>query len=363
MYRAIIVDDIPIICTSIARQVNESASPVLAAGIAANGGQALEWLQEHYADICITDIRMPVVDGLELIKKVRENYPWMASLVISSFDEFSYAQKSVQLEAVDYILKPVEQENLDAGLKKAVERLEKSRTVEAASILLAGMSTYGKLLEKWAERLKLSDTISSSLIDETGDAFRRIAGGKHYLLEYMSIEWLSIAAAELKLEKPDICFQKADRKDAVPKSAMHEEAEEEHRSACARILEEGMKTIAIQVSAEKGTYHSKLVESIISFIGQNYLRKDLTLQELAEYGAVSKNHMANLFKQETGMTVWNYIVTLRMKKAGELLQESSMKNYEIALSVGYEDYTYFSQLFKEHYGVSPAEYKKRISGR
>ena len=95
MYRALVVDDVDAIRYSIAAQVDDLPVPVNVAGTAGNGKMALEWLNTYYADICITDIRMPVIDGLELIKKIRERFPWMASLVISSYDDFSYARSSI----------------------------------------------------------------------------------------------------------------------------------------------------------------------------------------------------------------------------------------------------------------------------
>ncbi|MNP75139.1 Arabinose operon regulatory protein [compost metagenome] len=81
---------------------------------------------------------------------------------------------------------------------------------------------------------------------------------------------------------------------------------------------------------------------------------------MADHVGFSKNYLSNLFKQETGTTIWNYLLDVRMKKAREMLLNTDLKLYEIADRLGYSEQIYFSRMFKERYGLSPLEFKKRI---
>lgn len=360
MYRAIIVDDIPIIRDRITKQIDESPYNVVTVGWAANGEEALEWLGKYFADICITDIRMPVLDGLGLIERIRDKYQWMSSVIISSYDEFEYAKKGIELEAVNYILKPVEKEILDSTLKKVTDKISKVRAEEAASLLLAGMNGCSKLLQKWIEHLKMTEPMLSELVEETVQVLSRMVGERSFLLEMMAQEWLNVVTAALKQEKISLNNLLENEHEFSKKALSYDENAAFYCSACNHRLGQGAKEIYGLLSDSKRTSHSRLIDNIINYIEKNYMRKELTLQEIADFAQISRNHMANLIKQDLGMTLWNYIVDLRIKKAKELLLESSMKNYEVAASVGYEDYMYFSQLFKEHTGMSPAEYRKKM---
>ncbi len=363
MFRALVVDDVPVIRQSIACQVNESAYNVITAGIAENGEKALHWLGTYHADICITDVRMPVIDGFKLIKKVKELYPWITFLVVSSYDEFSYARTSIQLEAVDYILKPINQKNLDDALNKSVEKIERSRRNESASVLFSHMSECNSLLGKWVEILKINTGSIHNLILETMTKLSDMAGKSFFLLEFLTEEWLSLVANEMKVHKPEGLFLFEEKTGCPEKCIKNTEIKEYLKMLCIRGLENGIKGIEYEFSAFRGNQQSRVLEKIMKYIENNYTRSDLTLQELADHVLFSKNHMANIFKQETGMTIWNYIIDLRMKKAKELLAQSHTKNIGVAMSVGYTDYIHFSRLFKEHCGISANEYRKKVQGK
>jgi len=91
---------------------------------AKNGSEALDFIEKEQPDILFTDIRMPVTDGLKLIEEVYYNYPDVLTVIISGYDDFSYAQKAIRFEVLGYLLKPVENDNLKGTLGKITARLE-----------------------------------------------------------------------------------------------------------------------------------------------------------------------------------------------------------------------------------------------
>lgn len=100
-------------------------------GCAVNGKQALELYEKEHPDILLTDIRMPVMDGLELIARIRERDKAIRIVILSCFEEFQYLQEAMRMEVSDYILKqkmkPAEIENVMCRLKEELDRSGDSR--------------------------------------------------------------------------------------------------------------------------------------------------------------------------------------------------------------------------------------------
>lgn len=105
-----------------------------------------------------------------------------------------------------------------------------------------------------------------------------------------------------------------------------------------------------------GKKYSKPVEESLRIIEKNY-NKNLSLEEISEEIAVSKNYFCYLFKREVGVSLWNYLTQIRMKYAKKLLEETELKTYEIAFEVGYDNPSYFSKIFKKIESVTPNEYR------
>lgn len=93
-----------------------------------NGEDALELIKETSPDLVITDIRMPVLDGLELIKQVSTLEPKPKFIVISGFNDFKYAQHAIRYGVHDFILKPIDQDEMEAALVKLSEVLSLEET-------------------------------------------------------------------------------------------------------------------------------------------------------------------------------------------------------------------------------------------
>lgn len=102
---------------------------------------------------------------------------------------------------------------------------------------------------------------------------------------------------------------------------------------------------------------SDRVETVKQYICQNY-DKDLSLDLLANMVFVHPDHLNRVFKQETGTTLNRFIRAYRMEKAKELLESSHIKIREVSLAVGYKNYSYFCQSFREHFGTSPKKIRK-----
>lgn len=105
-----------------------------------------------------------------------------------------------------------------------------------------------------------------------------------------------------------------------------------------------------------------IVTAVRKYVDENYAY-ELTLASLASMFHLNETYLSGLFKQHAGVTFSEYITSLRMKKAGELLEESGLKLTDIAMLVGISSSSYFSTSFKKFYGMSPKEYRERRQSR
>ena len=124
LLRMVIVDDEKMIRESMVKTFPWRELGIEIVGTAENGKRGLEVVAATRPHIILTDIRMPKMDGLEFIQKVRENMKDVKIIIISGYDEFAYAKKAMEYEVSDYILKPVGAEELTRVLQKLVRAMD-----------------------------------------------------------------------------------------------------------------------------------------------------------------------------------------------------------------------------------------------
>lgn len=124
MIRVIVADDEQKVCQLICHLIDWKALDMELVGTASNGLEALRMVEELHPDLMLTDIRMPGFSGLELMKRARELDAELEFIVISGYSRFEYAQAAIQYGVQDYILKPVNQQLLNATLQKVRQRYQ-----------------------------------------------------------------------------------------------------------------------------------------------------------------------------------------------------------------------------------------------
>lgn len=123
MYRVFLADDEMWILFGLKKLIEKSGLPFQVIGEATNGVTTLEELEIKKPDVLFSDIRMPGLDGLALLEKMQEKDLKTEVVFVSGYAEFEYARRALQMDAFDYLLKPVEQEALDDILRRLMEKL------------------------------------------------------------------------------------------------------------------------------------------------------------------------------------------------------------------------------------------------
>ncbi len=525
-YSVLMADDEEEILEIILRKLNWEELGFEIAGSAKNGVEALELAEELQPDVVMTDIKMPYMDGLTLAHRVKEINPKVKIIIFSGFDDFEYAKEAIKLEAEEYLLKPVNSEELEKVFKRiktGLDReLDEKRNVDKLknyymeSLPIMQESIYTALLQGQLKDKRREELFKNYQIEFSGDDYlaalihlsskerpegiepslllvsvRRLAGeelqGKWNV---KLVNWFGDIAMIVCLNEEDDVREFTDACDRFCRSVKKvtgavvtvgigdrvespEELSDSFRGADSAVsyrmmygsgrainiaeidpsersslpsVEDGMREVfhRIKTSGKKELKESvkNLVEEIIGiktsiqqyrifvmemiagiyrfgssnnlnmedifgkgadaysealsigtpqqlvdwlcgisvkmqekvanervsstksfverakdYVRDNYSNKDLTIEMVCSYLAVSSAYFSTVFKKETGKTFGNYLTEVRMKKAVDMLVNENEKTYVIAEKTGYSDPNYFSYVFKKQFGMSPSKYK------
>ena len=174
MHRILIIDDDRIIRRGLAKIIPWEQYGFQLVGEAADGEQGLNLIEAEYPTIVISDIKMPFMDGLELAQIVKERYPLIKLILLTGYTDFSYAQQAVKAHVFDYLLKPVDKENLLEKVRNAASEWDAENRVQQkinAANPFFRREFLKKLMEGNGEETELRQDAMSLGIDLTGQTF------------------------------------------------------------------------------------------------------------------------------------------------------------------------------------------------
>lgn len=194
MYRTLLVEDDRALRYVYSRMNGWEKHGFLIAGEASTGVQAIDFIKENPVDVIFTDIRMPFMDGIEMMKIMKEQRPDLLFVFVSSYNEFEYAREGLRMGAVDYVVKPMTAKDLERVLERLCSRLAEQNQEDAIGLfrnivetevkweepILQNMCRYlnenvkrNLTLEEVAEGLKLNkDYLGKVVKNRTGLKFR-----------------------------------------------------------------------------------------------------------------------------------------------------------------------------------------------
>ena len=139
MIKTIIVEDEEILRKGLLCTVDWLSMDAVVVAACADGQEGLEAIRLHQPDVVITDIKMPVMDGLSMIENAQQEGFEFLPVVLTSYSDFDYARRSISLKVFDYLLKPVSDDKLVELMQKAAVRIdEQKRSKQAAELVSAG---------------------------------------------------------------------------------------------------------------------------------------------------------------------------------------------------------------------------------
>ena len=392
-------------------------TPYVLVGEAPDGEMALPMIRDTNPDIVITDIRMPFMDGLELCRMLRLQMPWIGIIVLSGYDEFEYARKCIQLGVREYLLKPINATELRAVLDKVSMQIQEERkaTFHAAN-LRARMESGGKFLK---EKLIGSLFAEEAAEEDAGNVLRQLnAMGCPVPAPFYAVIDAAFSPTETGQEAAGILAETSGgivhvssskngtRLLVIGKTAEDAEeqayifatslAQELERTCCTgirigigEIVDAPEKILQSYKSARHirhllvqrteaqpiilgvremgevadGKKESPVISEAKLFIHQNFSDPNLMLADVAKAVNMSKSRFSTVFSQQSGQSFTDFLMSLRLNKAKELLRGTDQKNSQIARDVGYNDAHYFSYIFKKNTGLTPSDYRAQYQNQ
>ncbi|MDF2653261.1 MAG: two component transcriptional regulator, AraC family [Paenibacillus sp.] len=393
-WKVLIADDESIIREGILSSVNWQQLGLEVVAEAEDGEEALELARKHSVHILLVDLNMPIMNGMSLIKHMREELPDCKIIIITGHDEFTYAQAAIRMNVDDYILKPVNPAQLADVLTKITKQmassLEKEEHLQMASKQIE--RNFSLLRERfcleWMDGglseveiseqlafLKMPDRAPSTLgvIQWSGNS-----RGKELLSERdRQLILFAIENIVEELLSPYTLVKFRDHLgmlvvllwDPVPADAI-----EKMDAAVQTYLKitiasqfltgiEGVTGVSnvyqqARTSLYKEAHLSPFVRLAKDFIAQRYSNPEITLEMIANEMKVSPVYLGRIFKQELGIPFVNLLTHTRIKHAIHYLSTTDMTIIEISEKVGYDSQHYFSTAFKKVVGIAPNQYRK-----
>jgi AraC-like DNA-binding protein len=195
------------------------------------------------------------------------------------------------------------------------------------------------------------------------------AGVEEYVFYVDSKTFISVSGYGINKEKAEkrikefsnkYCFKKQEVLKIYEQGLKHEKEDEEKLKVLIKPLCHMISLLELMIGDVKN-YDSKnkTFDSILAFVERNYMH-DISIQHIAETCSCSKSTISHLFKEYTGSSVKKYINTLRLNQAEKLIKASDLPISNIALLCGFASINYFSSAFKNEFGISPTEYRKKV---
>ncbi|WP_310828988.1 response regulator [Paenibacillus pedocola] len=521
MYKVLLVDDELLDLEGLRRFMNWEALGMSVCATASSGFEAMEVLENNAVDIVVTDIKMPIMSGMELARRALELNPKLKIVFVSGYEDFQYAKQAISMSASGYVLKPVDDEDMRMTLEEVKLSLDREQAnthlrqyisdsepllkrelfkqlldgrpdeekvlqmLQRIGISWHAASLYTAVLEpddlNWklngygdavktgieqkldtavahfcaGERIQacrldrfhfafildksydsgrlqglIHQAVSGTLLtvtigigpvvnrlSELHESFQRAKEalglklflGKGRLIHHTDAKepisanardldgilqslfqamssyrlvdiddcneelFVWVGKMETKLEIYQLILHIVSQLDAYLHTInedfylllgldrkqlgilYHLETTQDMKSWLRRRMFELSERLQRKRQGKK----RKLVEEIEAYI-EDHLEHNVMLRDAANHFSFSPNHLGQIFFEETGIYFSDYVSLRRLERAKQLLGDPKLKVYEAANKVGYKNLSHFSKQFKDHYGVSPGDYRRHL---
>ena len=359
MIRLLIADDETSACDDMIRCIDWDKYGIEIIGVAADGLEAYQMISEHHPDIVLIDIEMPGMNGIDVIKKVNDEIPHHPSfIIVSGYDDFSYAQQAVSLDVDQYLLKPFLPSHLLSAIHRSVEKLEIVKLKEVPPFFWGfsklhlgdnAQPNFNYPAKEERQTIKAIRAGSPEDINEALSAFWQKAStnslNRNDLL--FSGFLLSISIIHLLFDYGISQFPKLS-----PSPDLFQACTERN---CFLYLRQLSHAVAEQLRIERSGLTAPALRAA-AYIAEHY-QEDLNLDSVAQAIHVSPSYLSTCFSQSIGIGFVEYLHHTRIEHAKELLHSTNLKIYQIAELVGYSDSKYFAQIFKKFTQRTPGEYR------
>ncbi len=330
MYKLLIADDEKIVRESVCELINWASLDIEITACCRNGLEALDAIIDTAPDIVITDIKMPGIDGLELINKIYSLDSRIQFIILTGYPEFEYARRALQYGVQEYLLKPVSEDSIIKAVRKALKSLSVSNN-----------PLVGQLVARFIEdRNALDCDNARKLLDR-------------FFLHYTDADELRTIGLNLIIEL-HTHFGPFNYK-----TALSQFTEKLLLETDCTALSELIKNQVLELLFTSDKSDISISDKVKDYVLQYLNDETLTLKYIAENLLfINVNYLSRTFVKQTGEKFSCYLNRTRIEKAKKLLlRRDNLHIHEIADAVGFgNNPQYFSQVFKKYTGLTPTQF-------
>lgn len=358
MWNVMIADDEPYIREGLEKLVDWEDLGCQLVFSASNGAELLEQIQKQPPDIAVIDIKMPVMDGLQVAEYIFMHDLPTTVIFLTAYADFEYAQKAIQYRVSDYIIKTSALEDVPAAIRRIQAKKEPERASQYRMVLLKPCTCRQQLHSFYNHALQnLNYRIMELGEEEEGLIFVQKTESK--------LEDIVKACDEIRLFSKTFLGTAMGAVCSGP--YQHKKESETICQQLRRCIEEAAEMDEVLVLTADGevleeTDKDSLLLRVQTYIAEHYTER-LTLGDIAQAVHVSAGYLSRFYKNQTGENLFDAINSLRIQKAKELLRQGTKKIYEVAELTGFEDTAYFSKVFKKYAGCPPREYEQECMNK
>lgn len=349
MYSVLLVDDEPWAIEGLQMFVDWEGHGFRVCGVCENGAEALSAARELMPDVIVTDIRMPQMDGLELIGQLQgERGAPTEFIVLSAYSEFAFAKRAMQLGVHYYLLKPIIEEEAAEVLSQIRMRLDTNRALrkavdgEEASLPALAAQQMKDVLQA----IEDADVVRAA--EEIDSLFRKMGN--------QSFEWAELFAGSLTVQYSKLIRESGGDPALLllPRPNSFREAAE-LEPVRMRILSYAEQAIRALQSLREHRPGNTLTE-IDRYVSE-YYRSPLSIRDIAARFYLNPVYLGRAYQEKFGCGLLDRMHDLRIAEACEKLRGTNEPIGTIAEQVGYAHYHYFLQHFERRTGKIPVEYR------
>lgn len=347
---------------------------------AENGQEALEKLLAEPTDIIICDIKMPLIDGIQLLRFVKELSPFTKVVMLSGYDDYCLIRQAMKLGAFDYLLKPLNLSSLQQisndiyAVQSKLPPEEKVVKTEKIPELIRCEPALKQESEGAFFNMPNVEPVPLKQLDE----YLNAAGVKAALLQteetlaylrqfFSHLSPKVISSEQVRRKLSDWVYSLMENNNKFIQPISQDKLTEndlfghirnlptlEQLSArFMQIMELYLKYLSANV-VSKGDY---LIDKALEYLEEHY-HENPTLEQVSSSLYISANYFSSLFSGKMRVSFRTYLLNRKMTEAKRLLKETNEKILNIAYQLGYEDISHFNRAFRNSVGCSPSHFRK-----
>ena len=387
----VVIDDERIIANAFYKMISHRF-PSCMVKVFYKSNELLKYSETNKIDVLVCDIDMPLINGIDLAKTLKERIPDLQILFLTGMDTFDYIYKATKIRDSKYILKIEEESTIINTIQELINvhaQIDKQHTEQKQLV-----ETNDYLLNEKYHAILYSSLFDNDLINEIDVSqfhLHLIISNKQ--LNEDLFNKIKTIIINRNISEDKLIFQIDDfvfgllSSNIIAKSLFDEISqiakkqydvilnivinEEKNQINKYKQIYNQMCEIINVTSSTKGYYYLysnnnnkvdegiKLIETIRNYVYE-HTSEDISLRKISEVIHYNESYLSRLFKQLTGKNYKDLVTEIKINKSINLLTKTDMMAKDIAKAVGFESTSHFQYFFKKNKGVTPLEFRRNI---